>query len=236
MKKTPTPTTLAMCGFLLATASAHAADVAISIMYVTTPGVRSAWGGSSNTNSKITTQFGLLKTTHTNSQTEVKWTKTDNHEATYDSSDVTSITQRNRLISGGELEGTRATRNNRNADMVQMVCEWTDTGIAGVAQLPGWASVVNRTSFASTSGANSLTASHEVGHCLNAEHGHGFCISSPKERTIMEKNSDSPCSTSTRINWFSSKTIKKNGVTIGDNSNQNRERVRAQRATAGAYK
>jgi hypothetical protein len=236
MKKTPTPTTLAMCGLLLAAASTHAADVAITIMYATTPSVRSAWGGSSNTNSKITAQFGRMQTTHSNSTTEVAWTKVDNFEPTYDQSNVSVSTQLTRLQSGSELAGTRGARDDRQADLVQLVCEWTTSGVAGMADLPGWASVVHRTSFASTSGANSMTPSHEVGHNLNATHDHGFCIASLNQRTIMEPNSSTECSSSTRINWFSSNSVQKDAVSIGNSTNKNRERVRAQSSTAAAYK
>jgi hypothetical protein len=236
MKKTPTPTTLAMCGLLLATASSHAANVAISIMYATTPSVRSTWGGSSNTNSKITTQFGRMKTTHSNSTTEITWSKVNNFETTYDESNVDVAAQLTRLESGSQLSGTRDARNDRKADLVQLVCEFTPAGVTGNAREPGWCSIVAKGSFASTSTPYSLTASHEVGHNLNAAHDHGYCTSA-LERTIMYPNDSSPCAYfSTRISWFSSNTVKKNNVTIGNSTHKNRERVRAQRATAGAYK
>jgi hypothetical protein len=236
MKKTPTQTTLAMCGLLLATASSHAANVAISIMYATTPSVRSTWGGSSNTNSKIAAQFNRLKTNHSNSTTEVAWTKTSNHEAIYDESDVTASTQLDRLESGSQLVATRDKRDALKADLVQLVCEWTDTTIAGKARIAGWCSIVRKDVFASTSGAGSMTASHEVGHNLNAVHDHGFCISSIKQRTIMEPNDSEECSSFSRINYFSSSSVAPRGVVLGDSTHKNRERVRAQRSTAAAYK
>jgi hypothetical protein len=225
-----------MCGLLLATASSHAANVAISIMYATTPSVRSTWGGSSNTNSKIAAQFNLLKTNHSNSTTEVAWTKTSNHEAIYDESDVTASTQLGRLASGSQLVATRDKRDTLKADLVQLICNWSDKLIAGRGSIAGWASIARVDVFARTSGVASMTASHEVGHNLNALHQHGFCIDSVKQRTIMVPNDYQACSSSSPINYFSSSSVKARGIVVGDTTHNNRERVRAQRATAGAYK
>ena len=224
---------LTLVGSLLALSGLSEAQTTIRAVYGTTTGVRNSVGGTNNTNSLLNTKFSGLRSSDSNSNTGVRWTRSSHFSATYNNQNQTAATQLTRLRTGGQLSGFRNFRNNSNADLAQLFCDWTNGGILGLANQPGWPSICRRNvlSVNSGNGPTRWTHVHETGHSMNASHGHGFCINGLSQRTLMEPNGSS-CNAFRRVNYFSARTRSKNNRRLGNNSNQNRERIRSRRRAA----
>lgn len=200
----------------------------VKVMYATTPNVRSSHGGNKNTNAKIRAKQVLLEQSNTASSTGINWRKGPNFKSTYNDSNVTVYDQLIRMLTHDDLLPLRNRRDAKNADIMQLHCEYTDGDrFAGIATLGGYVSVVRGDLLGVLSAPFSLTHVHEFGHNLRADHYNGYCMTGQR-RTIMERNSGS-CSSSTRLNLFSSATKLLNGASTGNSSNDNRTRMRTQR-------
>ena len=199
----------------------------IRINFGYTRGVRNSVGGTSNTRSLLNTKLSSLQTVHSNgrSNTGITFSRPAHFEVGNNNQNQTANTQLSRLNGGNQFSDMRANRNRTSSDLVQMYCDWTNGGVLGIAQLPGFANLCRRNVLTINGGTTAarLTHAHEVGHNLNAPHSHGFCLSNG-QRTVMEPNNGS-CSRGRRIFYHSSATRSIGNTRLGNNSNQNRERI-----------
>ena len=223
---------IALLGGVIALAGLAEAQT-VRICFGTTTNVRNSVGGTRNANSLLNTKFSTLQQAfgESRSATGVTFTRPGHFSSTYNNRRQTASTQIRRLRSGSELRGFRNHRDRNNADLAQLYCDWTNTSVKGVGQLPGFASVVLNSVLSVNSGSTPQRATHihEVGHTMNATHGAGFCLAR-NERTIMEPNSSS-CRRSTRVLYFSDDRRRKNGNRLGNRSNDNRGRIQARART-----
>lgn len=220
--------TLAKMAFLLALTAPMSDAQTITLMYATTPTTRSTNGGTRNTNALLNTKFADQgRVTSRSNLDDIVWERATNFETTYNNERQTSGTQLRRLETNRALRSLRDFRDERNADVLQLWCNWTNTSVGGQARRPGGVSVMRRTLLSVTFGNTRWVSAHEVGHNLNAIHSHGFCYDRNRRRTIMETGSGS-CGSASLQGVFSSTTERFGGFRTGNASNQNRERVEAQ--------
>lgn len=228
---------LALTGSIVALSGLTQAQriATIEIAYTTTTGVHNSVGGTSNSRSLLNTKYDFMRDAEARSVGNINWRISGHFNATYDEQDQTSTTQLNRLFFGSQFNGFRRHRDQQNGDMAQVFCDWTDTGILGLAFRPGWASVCRRPILTINSGTSPSvwTSTHEHGHNMNATHEQGHCMARLNARTIMEPNNGS-CSQRPRIGYFSSPTTSVDGRVIGNSSNDNRSVIRAQAPTTAA--
>ena len=215
------------------TPALHSQTRTIRIIFGTTPNVRNSHGGTSNVNADIQTKYRQIIDNHDNSATSIRWRRSDTFNATYNNRNQTAGTQLSRLGTGSQLSGFRRARNRADADLAQLYCDWTNGNVAGGATQPGEFSVVRNNTLSTFSNRTNLGTAHihEVGHNLNGSHGQGYCFSNNRH-TIMEVGS---CVGASRRLVFSSNTRRlggNSGARIGNNSHNNRTRVRNRRTAA----
>ena len=220
--------TLTLLGCLVALSGvAQAQRIAtIEIYLSTTTGVRNSVGGTSNSRTLLNVKYDLMRDAEARSIGNINWRRSSHRNTTYNSRNQTSSTQLTRLLSGSQLSGFRSHRDQQNADVGQLFCDWTDSAI-GLAFRPGWASICRREVLSVNSGSSPAvwTSAHEFGHSMAATHERGFCMTQDR-RTIMETNGGS-CGDRRRIGYFSS-TRRLNGSRLGNANNNNRSLIRAQ--------
>ena len=206
----------------------------IRIIFGTTTNVRNSHGGNSNANSLLSSKSGQLRDSDRNTNTGINWTRPSHFRATYNSRNQTAATQLNRLRTHSGLRGFRNRRDSTNSDLIQLFCDWTNLGVAGIAQQPGAFGIVRNTFLGviNTRNAGGVTHVHEIGHNMNASHGQGHCYG-PNRRSIMLPVSSScgPSNGNYR-NVYSSPTRFFEGSRTGNNSNNNRTRIRNRRSAA----
>lgn len=204
----------------------------IRVIFGSTTNVRNSYGGTSNTNSMLSAKFSNLRSSDSNSNTGIRWTRSSHFSATYNDRNQTASTQLNRLNTSSRLSGFRNSRNRTNADLGQLYCDWTNGGILGFANQPGAFSVVRNAVLGvmNTTLAGGIATVHEFGHSMNANHGQGHCFGNNR-RTLMHGGGCGPSNGNYR-NVFSSPIRRFENVITGNNSNNNRQRIRNRRGAA----
>ena len=204
----------------------------IRIIFGTTTNVRNSYGGTSNTNSMLSAKYAQLRDSDRNSNTGIRWRRGDHFSATYNDRNQTAATQLNRLRTSSNLRGFRNARDNASADLAQLYCDWTNGGVLGIANQPGAFSCVrnNILGVMNTNRGGGIAHIHEVGHSLNANHAQGHCFGNNR-RTLMHGGSCGPSNGNYR-NVFSSPIRRFENVFTGNNSNNNRQRIRDRRGPA----
>ena len=218
---------LAIIGAMIAMAGVAQAQWTVRVCFGTTPGVRNSVGGTNNARSLLNTKYSNLRRAHdgNNSATGVSFTRPGHFNSNYNQQRHTSATQIARLNREQQLADFRNYRNRTNSDLAQLYCDWTNLGILGVANQPGWASVCRRavlTVNATTRGAG-ITHIHEFGHSMNASHEHGFCLNN-NTRTLMRVGGG--CRNINTL-FFSDDRRRGSGRRLGDRTHDNRGRIQA---------
>ena len=208
------------------------AQTTIRVIFATTTNVRNSNGGTSNARSLLSSKYGLLRDSDSNTNTGIRWTRPSHFNATYNARNVTAQTQLTRLRTGSQLGGFRNERDRRNADLAQLYCDWTNGSLLGLANQPAAFSVVrnNTLGILNTRLGGGIAGVHEIGHNMNATHGQGHCYANNR-RTLMHLGGCGPANGNFR-NVFSSPTRFFEGSRTGNNSNNNRTRVRNRRGAA----
>ena len=207
----------------------------IRIIFGTTTGVRNDHGGNSNTNSLLSTKFGQVRDSNNNSSTGINWTRPSHFRATYNSRNQTAATQLNRLRTGSQLRGFRNRRDDTNSDIMQLYCDWSNLGTAGLWTQPGAFSVVRNSFLSSLNNRNfgGRVHIHEVGHNMNATHGQGHCYANNSRRTLMIPTTEScGAANGNYRHVFSSSTRSFQGHRTGKSNTNNRSRIRSRRNAA----
>jgi hypothetical protein len=213
----------------------------VKIAYAYTSSVSSYYGGDDNTKSKINSKHSTTTTLHSNSATGVTFVKGPSYKATaYTATNVTSADALTNLRNHANLQGARDTRNSSNSDLMQLFCDWTDSGMIGLANVPGWASIIRKQTLGGTSSYATIVSGHEIGHNMNALHTIAHCLNVPQKKTVMGTTEVS-CTSYSIINYFSSSSrtyyFGNNGAApLGDRTHNNRERVISQAPTTARYK
>ena len=204
----------------------------IRIIYGSTTNVRNSHGGNSNTNSLLSSKSGQLRDSDRNTNTGINWTRPSHFRATYNNRNQTAATQLNRVRTHSGLGGFRNRRDSTNSDLAQLFCDWTNAGVLGAANQPGAFSVMrnNTLGVLSVNRGAGIAHVHETAHNMNANHAHGHCYSGNR-RTAMYTAGGCGGSSAYR-NVFSSPTRFFEGRVTGNNSNNNRTRIRNRRNAA----
>ena len=213
----------------------------IRVLYATTPGVRSSHGGTSNSRSLVNSKHSELRSIDGNSQLDINWTRPTAFSSSYNTSNVTSSLQLDRLEGSSQLSDVRNRRNQTNGDLVHLFCQWSNTSTLGTANLPGAFSItLNRTlNVLSGSGGQRIVTYHEIGHNMNGTHDRAYCFSQGRE-TLMANRSRCSGSDNFRL-VYSSSTLRANrngtrGPRIGNGTHNNRGRIRGRRSTTSNFR
>lgn len=175
--------------------------------------------------------------------------------------DLENVSNVNSPTNAAAFNGVRSQRNSRNADVVALFRKH-DASFCGIAWFPGESPNEGQpmpsaaTAFLGYSVMNwtcvdNLSFHHEIGHNMGARHdrfvdsttpgyNHGFVNKNKRKRTVMAYNNACvgtvPGSFCTRINWFSSATIKATGaVVIGNANNDNTRRLKQTKTAVSNY-
>ena len=216
--------TVALIGGMIAMAGLAEAQWTVRVCFGVTPGVRNSVGGTGNARSLLNTKYSNLRRAHdnNNSATGVSFTRPGHFNSGYNQVNHTAATQLRRLNRENQLSDFRNYRNRTNSDLGQLFCDWTNLGVLGVANQPGWASVCRRAVLTvnATNRGSGITHIHEFGHSMNASHGHGFCLNNNR-RTLMRTGS---CSQTFTL-FFSDDRRRGGGRRLGDRTHDNRGRI-----------
>jgi hypothetical protein len=213
----------------------------VKIAYAYTSSVSSYYGGDDNTRSKINSKHSTTTTLHSNSATGVTFVKGPSYKATaYTVTNITSGDVLRNLRNHNGLQGARDTRDSSSSDIMQLVCDWTNSGTLGVAETPGWFSALRKQALGGTSSLATIASGHEIGHNMNALHGVAHCLTVPQKKTVMG-SAEVSCTSYSIINYFSSSSrtyyFGNNGAApLGDRTHNNRERVISQAPTTARYR
>ena len=171
--------------------------------------------------------------------------------------DLENVSNVNTPTNAAAFNAVRSQRTSRKADVVALFRR-NDPSFCGIAWFPGSGSQPMPSAATAVFGysvmnwtcVDNLSFHHEVGHNMGVRHdryvdpttpgyNHGYVNKPKRQRTVMAHNN--ACAdvglSCTRINWFSSATIKGTGaVVIGNAGNDNTRRLKETKTAVSKYK
>lgn len=234
------------------------ANTIIKVLAVYTPAARTQAGGTTQIINEIKSAVALANQAYTrgNIMLTVSLAGTPMQVTYTDAADIS--TDLNNLTSGSQFAGARSQRVSRKADLVSLFRKY-NSSFCGIAWLPGSGSMPTPSAATRNLGysvmvrdcISNLSFHHEMGHNEGLRHdrfvdpGHatsfynfGYVNKPARQRTVMAYNNACVASgfNCTRINWFSSRTIRATGsVVIGNAQNDNTRRLITTKTPVSQY-